>query len=80
MKKQILALEQQDAEKAAEAKKKEQELEKSMRKELLSKDKIQQDYYRLQREKDQVEQEYALRLEQIQQNLNMLDKKYFDIV
>jgi len=40
MKKQILALEQQDAEKAAEAKKKEQELEKSMRKELLSKDKI----------------------------------------
>jgi regulator of RNase E activity RraA len=63
MKKQILALEQQDAEKAAEAKKKEQELEKSMRKELLSKDKIYQDYYRLQREKDQVEQEYALRLE-----------------
>jgi len=33
----------------------------------------------LQREKEQLEEEYSMRLEQINQNLKMLDKKHFDV-
>ena len=50
-----------------------------MRADLMAKDKVQQEFYRLQREKEISTQEYSMRLEQIQQNLNMLDKKHFDL-
>jgi len=50
-----------------------------MRKELLEKDKIQQEFYRVQREKEQVQAEYGMRLEEIQGNLSMLERKHFDI-
>jgi len=36
----------------AEAKKKEEELDKKMRSDLMAKDKVQQEFYRLQREKE----------------------------
>ena len=50
-----------------------------MKSDLMAKDKVQQEFYRLQREKEISSQEYSMRLEQIQQNLNMLDKKHFDL-
>lgn len=50
-----------------------------MRSELLQKDQVQQQHYAYQRQKEQLEAEYAMRLEQIQDNMNMLDKKHFDL-
>jgi hypothetical protein len=57
----------------------ERNFESAAQKEILNKDKVQQDYLKLCREKEQISSEYDLRLEQIQQNLKVLDKKHIDV-
>ena len=79
LKKQILAAEAQDQEKIDKAKAEEAALEQEMRAELLQKDQIQQEFQALTREKEQSELEYSMRLDEIHKNLNMLDKKHFDM-
>ena len=50
-----------------------------MRAEVMQKDKVYQEHQALLREKEQQELEYSMRLDEIHKNLNMLDKKHFDM-
>ena len=67
---------------AEQQKKQESENQKGLREtreKLLQEDMKIQEFRRLQREKDQLVEEYGVRLEQIQMNMKMLDKKHFDV-
>jgi DNA repair photolyase len=46
---------------------------------VLEDDKITQSILRLERERDQIVEEYGVRLEQIQQSLKMNEKKHYDV-
>ena len=77
--KKILDAEKDDTDAQEKAKEAEKALEESMRADIMQKDATQQKHYAYQREKEQLETEFSMRLEQIQENMNMLDKKHFDL-
>lgn len=77
--KKILQLEQEDELARQRKKEAEKNVESDLQKAFLAKDKVQQDLVKLEREKGQCTAEYAMRLEQIQQNLRMLEKKHDDV-
>ena len=54
-------------------------MNEQMRAKLMENDKVQQQHYAYIRQKEQLETEYDMRLVEIQENMNMLDKKHFDL-
>lgn len=79
MAKKIVELEAADAEKIKKQNLEEKALEDKMRSELMDKDKVQQEFYKLTRQKEQMLAEYSMRLEEIQGSLNVFEKKHFDL-
>ena len=77
MKQDIKNLEQEDEANLADKQKKDKEIEDKMRAGLFAKDKVYQEKATLEREKQQLVEEYGIRLAQIQDHNNMLDAKAF---
>ena len=51
------------------------EIENKIKDSLVAKDKVYQDYYNVQRQKERQETEYSMRLDSIQGYLNILDNQ-----